>query len=119
MVDKGKAIMTQDSISSVRNIVGQGEGNSLGGGLGPNSGTLALMLGTDVNNSDQCSGRDTEADCDLSVIRNLAREPTQIKVPPVVRGVPFEGDSDDCQIIVDKYVSTTREWNNVALHCKT
>lgn len=44
----------------------------------------------------------TEADCDLSVIRNLAREfeePTHIKVPPVVRGVPFEGDSDDCKII--------------------
>nr|VDD30687.1 unnamed protein product [Brassica oleracea] len=43
MVDKGKAIMTQDSVASVRNIVGQGEGNSLGGGLGPNSGTLASM----------------------------------------------------------------------------
>lgn len=45
MVDKGKAIMTEDSVASVRNIGGQGEGNSLDGGLGPNSGTLALMLG--------------------------------------------------------------------------
>ncbi|KAG2302403.1 hypothetical protein Bca52824_031054 [Brassica carinata] len=45
MVDKGKAIMTHNSVGSMRDIYGQGAGHSIGGGIGPNSGTLALMLG--------------------------------------------------------------------------
>ncbi|KAL0723330.1 hypothetical protein Bca4012_037929 [Brassica carinata] len=45
MLDKRKAIMTHDSVGSMRDIYGQGAGHSIGGGIGPNTGTLALMLG--------------------------------------------------------------------------
>ncbi|CAF1739082.1 unnamed protein product, partial [Brassica napus] len=70
MVDKGKAIMTQDSVASVRNIVGQGEGNSLGGGLGPNSGTLASMNRCEVailNFFNMAEGSDLQANDHLRV----------------------------------------------------
>ena len=70
MVDKGKAIMTQDSVASVRNIVGQGEGNSLGGGLGPNSATLASMNRCEVailNFFNMAEGSDLQANDHLRV----------------------------------------------------
>ncbi|KAG2314835.1 hypothetical protein Bca52824_017957 [Brassica carinata] len=45
MLEKGKSIMTQDSDEVLRKIIGPGEGNSFRSGLGPNSGTLALLMG--------------------------------------------------------------------------
>ncbi|KAL0716320.1 hypothetical protein Bca4012_065642 [Brassica carinata] len=106
MLEKGKSIMTQDSDEVLRKIIGPGEGNSFRSGLGPNSGTLALLMGSTGNNSDHNSlmfkGKATETECNFSIIRNLAKEfeePTQMNILLLVRGGPFNGDTDDCQRI--------------------
>lgn len=47
-------------------------------------------------------GKATETECNFSIIRNLAKEfeePTQMNILLLVRGGPFNGDTDDCQRI--------------------